>query len=241
MRRIESLQEYCDFLAVVLLSAPDDFLDEGLPPEESLNLERAYRLLDVGLEHVRKYLNDQKYAEFVSDLKRSQMAFEAGDEHTGAALIQKLMRDLDYGPKKGTSMNARDELNSLLDKSIRMALQLVERHGSHMPFAIGVTADGEINNIAADDSELPGADVLYERTTEYVKEAVSVGHLRAVALARNIELTSNVDGTTTDAVEVTLDHINDDAVTCCLPYQLSDGKIIVGEMAAKDADISFFA
>ncbi len=101
MRRIESRQEFLELLTVVLLSAPDDFIDEGLPPEESLNLERAYRLLDVGLEHVRKCLNDRKYVEFVLDLKRSQMAFEAGDEHTGAALIQKLMRDLDYGPKKG--------------------------------------------------------------------------------------------------------------------------------------------
>ncbi len=101
MKRIYSFQEYCEFLVVVLLSAPDDFIDEGLPPEESLDLARAYEELNKGLEYVRPRLDDDKYAEFVADLKRSQIAFETGDEYQGAAVIQKLMQDLSYGPKKG--------------------------------------------------------------------------------------------------------------------------------------------
>lgn len=101
MFRIKSLQEYCDHLTIVLLSAPDDFIDEGCGPENNLNLERAYMLLDQGLEFVRPHLDDLKFAEFVSDLGKSQNAYETGDDDTGVALVQKLMRDLNFAPKKG--------------------------------------------------------------------------------------------------------------------------------------------
>ncbi len=136
-------------------------------------------------------------------------------------------------------MSARDELNTLFDRSIQVALHLVEKHGSHMPFAVGLTTDGEIQNIAADDSDLPGAEALHEWLVDYVEKAISIGHFRAIAIARNIELTSK-EGVTSDAVEVTLDHLNDDAVVCYLPYRLDAGGISVGQVSAAEAETTLF-
>src|SRR5438552_3431687 len=103
-------------------------------------------------------------------------------------------------------MTAKDELNSLLNDAIRMALRLVEKHGSHIPFCIAVTTAGERISTAADDTGLPGADVLLTAVRQHIKDALRERRYRAIALARNVEYQSARDGLRTDAVQVTLDH-----------------------------------
>jgi len=50
---IQSYQEFYEFLAKILLCAPDDFPEEDyLPEDKQLNLERAYDELTKGLELV---------------------------------------------------------------------------------------------------------------------------------------------------------------------------------------------
>lgn len=69
---------------------------------------------------------------------------------------------------------------------------------------------------------------------------LSVRRYRAVALARNVEYRSAHDGSPTDAVQVTLDHKEGPAVTCYLPYQLVQGRVIPGELFAVQPQERFF-
>ena len=95
MNWIQSYQEFYEFLAKLLLCAPDDFPEEDyLPADKQLNLQRAYEELEKGLVYVQQKLDDAKYQAIVADLRKSKFAYEAGDEATGAKLIQKLRRDL---------------------------------------------------------------------------------------------------------------------------------------------------
>lgn len=92
---IQSYQEFYEFLAKVLICAPDDFPEEDyLPAHKQLNLQRAYEELEKGLVFVKQRLDSQKFQEVVADLKESKKAYEIGDERTGAKLIQKLRKDL---------------------------------------------------------------------------------------------------------------------------------------------------
>lgn len=137
-------------------------------------------------------------------------------------------------------MSPKDELNSLLNDAIGMALRLVEKHGSHIPFCMAVTTAGERVNIAADDSAMPGADALLAGVRQHIADALRERRYRAVALARNVKYRSARDGARTDAVQVTLDHEQGSPVTCYLPYQLAHGRVVPGELFAVNPEERFF-
>ena len=121
-----------------------------------------------------------------------------------------------------------------------MALRLVEKHGSHIPFCIAVTTAGERISTAAGDTGLPGADVLLAAVRQHIKDALRERRYRAIALARNVEYQSARDGLRTDAVQVTLDHEHGSPVTCYLPYQKARGAVIPGELFAVKPEETFF-
>ena len=137
-------------------------------------------------------------------------------------------------------MTPKDELNSLLNDAIGMAIRLVEKHGSHIPFCMAVTTSGEHINIAADDTALPGADALLAGVRQHITDALREKRYRAVALARNVEYRSARDGSRTDAVQVTLDHEQGSPVTCYLPYHLAQGRVVPGELFAVAPEERFF-
>jgi len=137
-------------------------------------------------------------------------------------------------------MTPKDELNALLNDAIGMALRLVEKHGSHIPFCTALTTAGERINVAADDSALPGADALLAGIRQHIADALRERRYRAVALARNVEYRSARDGSRTDAVQVTLDHEQGSPVTCYLPYRLAQGRVVPGELFAVSAEERFF-
>lgn len=134
----------------------------------------------------------------------------------------------------------KEELNSLLNDAIGMAIRLVEKHGSHFPFCMAITTSGERTSIAADDSNLPGADALLAGIRQHLSDASREKRYRAIALARNVEYRSAPDGLRTDAVQVTLDHQQGSPVTCYLPYQMAQGKVVPGELFAVQAEERFF-
>jgi hypothetical protein len=137
-------------------------------------------------------------------------------------------------------MSPKDELNSLLNDCIGMAIQLVQKHGCHIPFCMAVTTAGERVNIAADDSAMPGAAALLADVRQHITDALRERRYRAVALARNIEYRSARDGSRTDAVQVTLDHEQGSPVTCYLPYHLTHGRVVPGELFATNPEEKFF-
>lgn len=137
-------------------------------------------------------------------------------------------------------MTPKDELNSLLNDAIQMALRLVEKHDSHIPFCMAITTAGERINVAADDTGLPGADALLAGVRQHIKDALRERHCRAVALARNVEYRSARDGAQTDAVQVTLDHEDGSPATCYLPYRIAQGGVVPGELFAVEPEERFF-
>lgn len=138
-------------------------------------------------------------------------------------------------------MSPKDELNSLLNDAIGMAIRLVEKHGSHILFCMVITTAGEHINIAADDTALPGADALLAGMRQHIADAVRERRYRAVALARNVEYRSARNGSRTDAIQVTLDHEQASPVTCYLPYQLAQGRVVPGELFAVAPEERFFS
>jgi len=139
-------------------------------------------------------------------------------------------------------ITARDELNALLNAAIDIALKLIAKYGNHIPFALVVHIDGKRENIAADNSEIHDGNILAQAVLEEVRRLVTASAIRAVAFARNIDYQSAIDRSHVDAIEVDLDHLDDQPVTCMLPYTLDpDGHPRPGELVAIEPREQFFA
>ena len=132
-------------------------------------------------------------------------------------------------------MLPRDESNSLLNDAIKMAMLLTEKHGANMPFCMAVTEDGKRVNIAADDTLVSDYEELYKLVHNQVKEAADSGTYRAVAVTRHVTFrASPLVSPGTEAIQITLDHIDDSACTCYLPYSNEQGVITPGELFATE-------
>lgn len=136
----------------------------------------------------------------------------------------------------------REELNGLLNAAIEIGLQLIAKHGNHIPFALVVRVNGDRQDIAADNTEVHDGRILANTVLEAVRGMVAKRELRAVAFARNVDYRSAVDRSHVDAIEVDLDHLHDRAVTCMLPYKLEGaGQPVPGELFAIEPREQFFA
>ena len=90
MRRVKSLERLYDFIATVVLCAPDRFPKRDyLAEEDQLTLDRAFEELNAGMEFVRKEITDEvELARLQRLLDESLAAYRAGDEVKGAHLLQ---------------------------------------------------------------------------------------------------------------------------------------------------------
>jgi hypothetical protein len=138
--------------------------------------------------------------------------------------------------------NPRDEANELLSAAIRMAKLLINDFGSHFPFGMAITVDGTREDIAADDRSVRDPEQLAQGVLSHLKEHCVDGSFRAVAFARNVTYHKRDDPQPVDAIEVTLDHVADSAVTCVLPYwRTESGMLEEGQLFAVDPRYMFFS
>jgi hypothetical protein len=138
------------------------------------------------------------------------------------------------------ALTPRDELNSLLDTAMRQALRQVQVQGRHESFALGINADGEQISIGDDVPTLIDPQTRHARISARVAEAIAAGQVRAVAVVRNIALTHTPSGKQADAVEVLLDHRDDAAVRCYMPYEFRQGKFNTARLVATAAPARLF-
>ncbi|MFO1401105.1 MAG: hypothetical protein U1F30_07815 [Steroidobacteraceae bacterium] len=103
--------------------------------------------------------------------------------------------------------------------------------GKHESFALGISADGEEISIGDDVPTLLDP-ARATRASAQVDEAIAAGPVRAIALVRNISLTHTPTGKQADAVEVVLDHRDDTAIRCYMPYQFKQGKFNTAQLVA---------
>jgi hypothetical protein len=89
MRRVKSLERLYDFIATVVVCAPDRFPKEDfLPEQDQLTLDRAFEELNFGMQFVREEIEDEAELERLQRvLDESLAAYRAGDVVKAAHLL----------------------------------------------------------------------------------------------------------------------------------------------------------
>lgn len=89
-RNFETLGQYHDHWAVIVLNGPDRFRDvDGHPVDQEAALKEAYDALRCGFVFVERKLKDPRQLRILRELiDMSYQAYRAGDRKTGAHILQ---------------------------------------------------------------------------------------------------------------------------------------------------------
>jgi hypothetical protein len=136
----------------------------------------------------------------------------------------------------------RAGLDELLNLLLPFAQQTLEKNGTFLPFAAALSADGEPRMVAGyTGKETSTAEELIELILSGLRNGVREGEYRAVGICFDARVTPPNGGSKTDAVQVSLENVEGDAVQIFLPYRKNlFRKIVYGELFASGADPQVF-
>jgi hypothetical protein len=115
--------------------------------------------------------------------------------------------------RDSASQQAQDELDGLLNATMPLAKQMLEKQGEFYPFGVALSADGETRLWAGDSGqgEHPASRDVLSLVVDGLRS--SRADLRAVARCFGVRLADS------DAVRIDLEHREGHALAVLMPYK----------------------
>lgn len=134
------------------------------------------------------------------------------------------------------------DLDVLLEAVLPFARQMLDEHGNFYPFAASMRQDFTIAMVASTDGDdHPAANDVLDMLETTLQKLAKDGEIRAAAVCSNVSITPEESGTVVDAIRVSLDHVDGEAVDIILPYERqADGELSFGELGAGHLDSYLF-
>lgn len=131
--------------------------------------------------------------------------------------------------RDSASLQAQHDLDELLRAALGFARRQLENNGDFYPYAAAIRTDGRTEMIAGQPGP-EGADSTASRVMDScVAALMSRQHtIRAAALASNVRIAE----VGSDAIEVTLEHVEGQALRALLPYAMRGSGIDYGDLRA---------
>jgi len=138
---------------------------------------------------------------------------------------------------------AHPDLDDLLNALLPFAQQTLAKHGEFFPFGASVTPTGEIFATGAyEGNEHPPSQQLIDLLTQAFRQEASAGKIRAAAICCGVRAIPPGQTEKTDAIRISAEHQNGEAVDVYLPYKKGwFGKISYGAMFGAARERAFFA
>ena len=136
----------------------------------------------------------------------------------------------------------REDMDILLDEGIEAATQFLEENGEFCPFAVVLSAGGEVRYLQCEpDDEFTQSEGLIEITENTLKELAESGEVRATVLIADVFIHGKDESDPdTDAIRLSMEHITTGAVICYLPYTVGEEEIVMGELVAEEGEAVIF-
>ena len=114
----------------------------------------------------------------------------------------------------------RADLDQLLNFLLPFAQQQFKKQGEFFPFGAAMTADGRIQAVDTHDGrEQPPSQELIDMLIQGFQIDAAEGQLRAIGICADVLITPPGSQDKTDAVRVSLEHVEGEAVDVYLPYR----------------------
>lgn len=137
---------------------------------------------------------------------------------------------------------SRDDLNELLNAAVDVATDRLQEESEFAPFALAMqTEDGAILHMEPEDEgAIDDADRARAILVAGLREGASQGRFRAVATVTDVTLEDERGEPVTSAIHVALEHVDDEAVTCVVPYELGEASVALGDLTAEPGEAVVF-
>jgi hypothetical protein len=135
---------------------------------------------------------------------------------------------------------AHPDMDALLDESLQVAIHFLEKNGEFFPFGVTMSRAGEIAHTQGwTGDECPPSQELIDLLLRGFVSGAARGDYKATALIYDVRISLDGD-TKTDAIIVTIEHVDDEPVTCFLPYVKNRDAFEFGELVAERAERRVF-
>ncbi len=138
--------------------------------------------------------------------------------------------------------NAKSEVETLLNQGLPFAEQLLDEKGQFFPFAFALDSDGDPIAVGADpgDEDVQPAELLAFLEMS-LRQGVTEGKYRAIALFVDVRVEVPGQVEKTDAVQAGLEHKTGYCVDVFLPYEKQDDdSVVYGDLFAGPRQSSVF-
>jgi hypothetical protein len=125
----------------------------------------------------------------------------------------------------------KPDLEAMLNLLMPFARPMLEQYGEFYSFAGVMDAHGNTRVITGDTTESELVNTL--------KKNAEQGEYRAVALCKNVRVTTNSGAT--DAIQIVLEHKTGQALHAFLPYKITENKTVTyGELFFESSEAIFY-
>ena len=137
-------------------------------------------------------------------------------------------------------MSAADDLNALLGSAVDVATDLLADATEFAPFALAMRrGDDEIVHL---EPEQPDDDpeTIISALEEGLREAAEQGRYRAVAIVSDVTVEDDDGELVTSAIHIAMEHAEEDAVSCVVPYTIGEAEVELGDLIAEPTERVIF-
>jgi hypothetical protein len=133
------------------------------------------------------------------------------------------------------------ECEALLDMALDFAEQMLGKHGEFQPFGIVMKGTDEVTAVAPrEGSERSSSSALIEVLKDSLRAGAERGEYRATAVVYNARIALPDAEEKSDAIAVSLDHRDHYTLLVAVPYQVDDGRVILGPTLAEKGEGDIF-
>jgi hypothetical protein len=128
-------------------------------------------------------------------------------------------------------MNPKQEAEMLMNAILPVAEKMLKQYGEFYPYGGFMKLDGSIVHVGAADPDTDrpkSKDVLYVLWSSF-REMAERNECKAVAVAFDISVALPNSGQKSDAIQVSIEHVDGYSVEVFFPYRLTNGELIYGE------------
>lgn len=114
----------------------------------------------------------------------------------------------------------RDDMNAVCRTATDLAFERIAKRGGFIPFAVVIAREGDVRFVALGDDLVDGKGERGLATLrKRLRAGAKKGEYKATAIASDVRVRLDENGEVTDAIRIEVEHVEDEPITCCLPYR----------------------
>ncbi len=132
-------------------------------------------------------------------------------------------------------------LDDLFSEAANLAIALIEKSEEFYPFAVIVSKSGKSKHLQGWSMErVASSDAILLQLKDAIRNDIRSGDCVAVAIVNSVRLFDRETSGTFDTIQVELEELNGQPVTCFIPFAVDDNRVETKDVRAVPGEHRMF-